>query len=159
MSAGPDTPDILRRIMARKAESVAGRQRQVSATALEARLGEAPPVRGFRAALEARIGAGHAGVIAEVKKASPSKGVLREAFDPAAIAPSMAIVEAMAISLDTPPTELEPLVKRVDPMALDRLVSGFDDGNDRSLEFRYLDRRVTVRSRGVVEVAPPSDGD
>ena len=77
MSAGPDTPDILRRIMARKAESVAERQRQVSATALEARLGEAPPVRGFRAALEARIGAGHAGVIAEVKKASPSKGVLR----------------------------------------------------------------------------------
>lgn len=88
MSAGPDTPDILRRIMARKAESVAERQRQVSATALEARLGEAPPVRGFRAALEARIGAGHAGVIAEVKKASPSKGVLREAFDPAAIARS-----------------------------------------------------------------------
>lgn len=79
-------------------------------------------------------------------------------FDPDAIAPSMAIVEAMATILDTPPTELEPLVKRVDPMALDRLVSGVDDGNDRSLKFRYLDRRVTVRSRGVVEVAPPSDG-
>jgi len=88
MSRLPETPDILRRIMARKAESVAERQRQVSAAMLEARLAAAPPVRGFRGALEARIRAGHAGVIAEVKKASPSKGVLREAFDSAAIARS-----------------------------------------------------------------------
>ena len=80
-------------------------------------------------------------------------------FDPDAIAPSMAIVEAMASILDTPPTELEPLVKTVDPMALDRLVNGVDDGADRSLEFHYLDRRLTVHSHGVVEVgSPPDDG-
>lgn len=88
MSRRPETPDILRRIMAHKVEAVAERQRQVSAAALEARLADAPALRGFRSALETRIAGGQAGVIAEVKKASPSKGVLREAFDPAAIARS-----------------------------------------------------------------------
>ncbi|AGY91390.1 hypothetical protein SPICUR_01855 [Spiribacter curvatus] len=88
MSGRPDTPDILRRIIALKAEGVAARRRQVSAGHLDSQLADAPPVRGFRAALEARVAAGQAGVIAEIKKASPSKGVLREDFDPAAIARS-----------------------------------------------------------------------
>jgi hypothetical protein len=81
----------------------------------------------------------------------------RVRFDPDAIAPSMAIVEAMSTILDTPPTELDPLVETVDPMALDRLVNGAADGNDRTLEFHYLDRRLTVHSHGVVEVGSPSD--
>jgi hypothetical protein len=80
-------------------------------------------------------------------------------FDPDAIAPSMAIVETMASVLDTAPTELDPLVETVDPMALDRLVNGSTEGTDRSLAFRYLDCRVTVRSHGVVEVDPAPDED
>jgi hypothetical protein len=85
--------------------------------------------------------------------------VHRVRFDPDAIAPSMAIVEAMAGILDVAPTELEPLVRTIDPMALDRLVNGADGGNDRTLEFRYLDRRLTVHSHGVVEVGSPSEDD
>ena len=101
MSGLPETPDILRRIIAAKAERVAARRRQVSAGQLEARLADAPPVRGFRAALEARIAAGQAGVIAEIKKASPSKGVLREDFEPAAIADSYARGGAACLSVLT----------------------------------------------------------
>jgi hypothetical protein len=82
----------------------------------------------------------------------------RARFDADAIAPSMAIVEAMAAVCDTTPTELDPLVHTVDPMAIDRLVQGTDDTDDRVLEFRYVGHVVTVRGRGVVEIRPLSDG-
>ena len=58
-------------------------------------------VRGFEAALRAKIGAGRAAVIAEVKKASPSKGVLRERFIPAEIAASYALHGAACLSVLT----------------------------------------------------------
>jgi indole-3-glycerol phosphate synthase len=82
--------DILSRIVAVKLEEIAAARTQCSpADLLEQararRAAEGPP-RGFERALRARIAAGHAAVIAEVKKASPSKGVLRQDFDPAAIA-------------------------------------------------------------------------
>ncbi len=83
-----DTPDILQRILARKREEIAARSLQVSRAELQAQAAAAAPVRGFVAALEAKIAAGQAAVIAEIKKASPSKGVLRADFDPAAIAHS-----------------------------------------------------------------------
>ena len=83
-----DTPDILRRIMLRKAEVIAERKANLPLARLEASLDAASPVRGFKAALQWRIAQGQAAAIAEIKKASPSKGVLREAFDPAAIAAS-----------------------------------------------------------------------
>ncbi len=83
-----DIPDILKKILARKAEEVAERKARLSGAALEERIATAPTVRGFVAALEERIAAGRAGVIAEIKKASPSKGVLREDFRPAEIARS-----------------------------------------------------------------------
>ena len=81
-----DTPDILKRIIARKGEEVAERAARVGLEALRGRLGEAPASRGFVDALRARLAAGDPAVIAEIKKASPSKGVLRADFRPAEIA-------------------------------------------------------------------------
>jgi len=72
-----DKSDILDTILARKAEEVAARRAQVPLEALIARVKQAPPVRGFADALRASIAAGNPAVIAEVKKASPSKGVIR----------------------------------------------------------------------------------
>jgi len=83
-----DTPDILKRIVARKHQEIAARRAQLPQAELRARLADAEPPRGFVASLQRRIEAGDAAVIAEIKKASPSKGVLREAFHPAGIARS-----------------------------------------------------------------------
>ena len=83
-----DTPDILKKICHRKVEEVSARAEQRSLAELRARLAEAPPVRGFAAALGERVAAGRPAVIAEIKRASPSKGVLRADFRPAEIAAS-----------------------------------------------------------------------
>tara|TARA_R110000868_G_scaffold10904_5_gene52869 strand:- start:23264 stop:24058 length:795 start_codon:yes stop_codon:yes gene_type:complete len=79
-------PTILQNIVARKHEEVAERSARVSLQELEQQAASAPSTRGFAAALQSRASARKAAVIAEIKKASPSKGVLRENFDPAAIA-------------------------------------------------------------------------
>jgi len=83
-----ETPDILKTILRRKAEEVAERVQRTPLSALARQLESAVPSRGFVSALRDRVDAGGAAVIAEIKKASPSKGVLREPFDPAAIAVS-----------------------------------------------------------------------
>ena len=83
-----DTPDILKKIVQRKAEEVAARKQAVSLETLRQRLDEAPVVRGFVAAIRAKLTSGLPAVIAEVKKASPSQGVIREHFVPAEIAQS-----------------------------------------------------------------------
>ena len=101
MATPTDTPDILKRIVARKAEVVAARSERRSLDALRPQVEQASPPRGFRAHIEASINAGRAAVIAEIKKASPSKGVLREAFDPAAIAASYASGGAACLSVLT----------------------------------------------------------
>ena len=80
--------DVLQAILGRKREEVIARSAQAPLAALEEQLAGAPAVRGFEAALRQKIEAGKAAVIAEVKKASPSKGVIRADFDPAAIAQS-----------------------------------------------------------------------
>lgn len=87
--------DVLRRIVAVKLEEVAALRPQAAALRREAAQADAP--RGFAAALQARRPA----VIAEVKKASPSKGVLRDPFDPAAIAASYAQHGAACLSVLT----------------------------------------------------------
>ena len=79
---------ILHKILARKREEVAARRPRNSLASLEQRIAEQTAVRGFAAAIAARVAAGQAAVIAEVKKASPSKGVIREDFRPAQIAAS-----------------------------------------------------------------------
>ena len=96
--------DILQRIVAVKREEVvAGKARRSTASwraeaeSAEARQG----LRGFEAALRGCIAAGRSGVIAEVKKASPSKGVLREHFVPADIAASYAAGGAACLSVLT----------------------------------------------------------
>jgi len=83
-----DTPDILKRILARKAEEVDERHRHTGIDVLRDKIDTAEPVRGFISAIEQRLSAGAPAVIAEIKKASPSRGVLREDFDPAQIAVS-----------------------------------------------------------------------
>ncbi|WP_296898972.1 indole-3-glycerol phosphate synthase TrpC [Thiohalocapsa sp.] len=96
-----DTPDILKRIVSRKADEVAERKRQRPLNALSAALRDASPTRGFADALAARIAAGQAGVIAEIKRASPSKGLLRPDFRPGEIAASYARGGAACLSVLT----------------------------------------------------------
>ena len=79
---------ILDTIMARKHEEVAARRQRHSLKDQEDFAREASPVRGFTRALQTAIAAGRPGVIAEIKKASPSKGVIRADFRPAEIAAS-----------------------------------------------------------------------
>ena len=93
--------DILNTILARKAEEIAERSARVPLAELVARVGDASPVRGFANALHERIATGDAAVIAEVKKASPSKGVIRPDFRPAEIAMSYEFGGAACLSVLT----------------------------------------------------------
>src|SRR5882724_7013315 len=90
--------DILERIVAVKRQEIEACRSSVSLRALESRLASAAAVRDFRAALEKGP---DVGFIAEVKRASPSAGVLRENFDPLAIARVYEAHGAAAISVLT----------------------------------------------------------
>ena len=83
-----ETPTVLRTIIARKWEEIAERKAQISLEQLKASAALQAPARGFVAAIEAKLAQGKSGVIAEIKKASPSKGVIREHFVPAELARS-----------------------------------------------------------------------
>ena len=83
-----DTPDILKKIVNRKLEEIAARKECITEAGLQHKLQSADAPRGFVDSIAAKINAGKAGVISEIKKASPSKGVLREDFRPADIARS-----------------------------------------------------------------------
>ena len=93
--------DILTTILARKAEEIADRSARVSLADLRTRIGDASPTRGFADALNAMIAQGDPAVIAEVKKASPSKGVIRSDFRPADIAVSYEFGGAACLSVLT----------------------------------------------------------
>ena len=93
--------DILQRILATKAEEVSAAKARTPLGDVDAAARALERPRDFTAALRARIAAGDAAVIAEIKKASPSKGVLRESFDPAAIASSYERAGAACLSVLT----------------------------------------------------------
>lgn len=93
--------DILNKIVAVKREEIAASLRTRSLAAVRADAESRVLTRDFVGALRAKIENGHAGVIAEVKKASPSKGVLRENFEPADIAQSYAEHGAACLSVLT----------------------------------------------------------
>lgn len=99
MHASP--PDILKKILHRKTEEIAERIAYVSYEDMLQRAAAAQPPRGFVNAIGARIGAGQPAVIAEIKKASPSRGILRPEFDPAEIAESYAAHGAACLSVLT----------------------------------------------------------
>ena len=93
--------DILREILAVKLEEIAAAKAVKPMLALRREAEAASPPRDFTGALRGRIDAGRPAVIAEIKKASPSKGVLREHFDPGAIAASYALHGAACLSVLT----------------------------------------------------------
>lgn len=96
-----NTPDILKKIVARKHAEIAERNALTSLAELERRLDAADPPRGFVRAIRAKVDAGRPAVIAEIKKASPSRGVLRADFRPAAIARSYTKGGATCLSVLT----------------------------------------------------------
>ena len=93
--------DILERIVAVKRDEIAAARKRRSQTSLRDEAEAQHDLRSFEAALRAQVALGKAAVIAEVKKASPSKGVLREHFVPAEIAASYARGGAACLSVLT----------------------------------------------------------
>lgn len=96
-----DTPTILKKILQRKVEEVAERKQQYSEAELLQRAQNADAVRGFVRAIEKKLADGKPAVIAEVKKASPSKGIIREHFVPAEIARAYESAGAACMSVLT----------------------------------------------------------
>lgn len=94
-------PDILNRILVRKTEETAERSQRISLAALQRQSQTAPPHRPFLDHLRQTIAQGKPAVIAEIKRASPSKGLLRDPFQPAEIAQSYAAAGATCLSVLT----------------------------------------------------------
>lgn len=92
---------ILQTILARKSEEVAAASALTSLQELQARANDMPPCRGFTKALKQTVSEGRSAVISEIKKASPSKGVIRENFFPSKIAKAYADAGASCLSVLT----------------------------------------------------------
>ena len=95
------TPTILKKIILRKLEEIQDGCDKIPLREMKRRALLAPETKSFVGALQAKLDAGQSAVIAEIKKASPSKGVLRESFDPVEIAKSYAANGAACLSVLT----------------------------------------------------------
>jgi indole-3-glycerol phosphate synthase len=93
--------DVLQRILAAKRDEIAAAKRAISPREVEVGARAAAPARDFVGAIRAKHAAGRPAVIAEIKRASPSRGLLREDFDPAAIARSYEAGGAACLSVLT----------------------------------------------------------
>lgn len=96
-----DTPDILKKILARKTEEVASRKEGIELDILQDMINGAERPRGFAAALQRQAKSRKPAIIAEIKKASPSKGVIRANFKPIEIAQDYAMSGATCLSILT----------------------------------------------------------
>ncbi len=96
-----DQPDILKKILTRKSGEVEEHKKKLSEADIKAKLSDSPPVRGFELAIQKTIAQGKPAVIAEIKKASPSKGIIRKDFHPADIAKSYEKAGATCLSVLT----------------------------------------------------------
>lgn len=96
-----DTPDILKKILDTKADEIARRKPNRTVDMLREIADGVESPRGFAAALQSKVAAKKPAIIAEVKKASPSKGVIRENFDPVAIGQDYAMNGAACLSVLT----------------------------------------------------------
>ncbi|MGR8935836.1 MAG: indole-3-glycerol phosphate synthase TrpC [Gammaproteobacteria bacterium] len=96
-----DTPDILKKILDKKAEEVARRRTQMSVANLQEIAAGVQEPRGFYQALQFRAAAKKPAIIAEIKKASPSQGIIREDFNPVQIGQDYAMNGATCLSVLT----------------------------------------------------------
>jgi indole-3-glycerol phosphate synthase len=95
------TPTILKNIIARKWEEIEQRQKRLKLADCKAQAFDLPDTRGFISSIESKLQANLPAIIAEIKKASPSKGVIREDFIPAEIAESYELAGAACLSVLT----------------------------------------------------------
>lgn len=96
-----ETPTILKKILARKQQEIIENSALISQSELIEKITLASPPRGFANAISAKIESGEAAVVAEIKRASPSKGVICENFDPESIAKSYQLGGACCLSILT----------------------------------------------------------
>ena len=96
-----DTPDILKKILATKAEEIAKRKSRITLTNLEEIASDLERPRGFYSALQSKVQSKKPAIIAEIKKASPSKGIIRENFQPVEISQDYAMNGATCLSVLT----------------------------------------------------------
>lgn len=99
--AATERPNVLARIEAYKRREIAEAKLRVPLAKLERKVAQAEPVRGFAAAIRTHLADGRPALIAEVKKASPSKGLIRADFDPASLAAAYEAGGATCLSVLT----------------------------------------------------------